>query len=192
MGKSTEEPAEGAKEQSSGREQLSRQALGMEKVGDKRPTIAPVEAFSDALEELLSKYHKKRSSHDLLGSELVFAISQGTCNSSDSHTGQRPDIQRLRNLWLSPLQYRAAASQLSSSAMVATSLSIQLPLQRHLSPMAGFPSAAQSSAHSTSSYGQFLPIEHPSTACSSRLLHLCTGQCPLPHAPNSQPPPCSP
>ncbi|MCO5550893.1 hypothetical protein L7F22_004387, partial [Adiantum nelumboides] len=56
MGKSTKEPAKGAKEQSSGREQLSGQALGMEKVGDKRPTTAPMEALSDAPKELLSKY----------------------------------------------------------------------------------------------------------------------------------------
>ncbi|MCO5553232.1 hypothetical protein L7F22_006753 [Adiantum nelumboides] len=63
MGKSTIELAKGAKEQSSGREQFSGQALGMEKVGDKRPTTAPVEALSDALEELLSKYRKKRRSH---------------------------------------------------------------------------------------------------------------------------------
>ncbi|MCO5602644.1 hypothetical protein L7F22_056779, partial [Adiantum nelumboides] len=60
MGKSTKELAEGAKEQSSGKEQLSGQALGMEKVGDKRPTTAPMEALSDASEEFLSKFHKKR------------------------------------------------------------------------------------------------------------------------------------
>ncbi|MCO5550360.1 hypothetical protein L7F22_003844 [Adiantum nelumboides] len=60
MGESTGEPAEGAKEQSSSREQLSGQALGMEKVGDKRPTTASVEALSDAPEDLLSKCHKKR------------------------------------------------------------------------------------------------------------------------------------
>ncbi|MCO5609539.1 hypothetical protein L7F22_063768 [Adiantum nelumboides] len=62
MEKFIKEPAEGAKEQSSGMEQLSGQALGMEKVGEKRPTTAPVEALSDAPEELLSKYHKKRRS----------------------------------------------------------------------------------------------------------------------------------
>ncbi|MCO5591631.1 hypothetical protein L7F22_045621 [Adiantum nelumboides] len=61
MGKSIEELAEGAKEQSSGREQLSGQALGMEKVGDKRPTTAPVKALSDASKELLSKYHSEDS-----------------------------------------------------------------------------------------------------------------------------------
>ncbi|MCO5591963.1 hypothetical protein L7F22_045956 [Adiantum nelumboides] len=51
MGESTGEPAEGAKEQSDSREQLSGQALGMEKVGDKRPTTTPVEALSDAPKE---------------------------------------------------------------------------------------------------------------------------------------------
>ncbi|MCO5548363.1 hypothetical protein L7F22_001820 [Adiantum nelumboides] len=56
MGESTREPAEGAKEQSGGRKQLLGQALGIEKVGDKRPTTAPVEVLNDAPEDGLSKF----------------------------------------------------------------------------------------------------------------------------------------
>ncbi|MCO5562668.1 hypothetical protein L7F22_016296 [Adiantum nelumboides] len=56
MGESIGEPAEGAKEQSGSREQLYGQALGTEKMGDKRPTTAPMEALGDAPEDLLSKF----------------------------------------------------------------------------------------------------------------------------------------
>ncbi|MCO5593658.1 hypothetical protein L7F22_047674 [Adiantum nelumboides] len=59
MGESTGEPAEGAKEQSGSREQPSGQALVMEKVGDKRPTTALMEALGDAPKDLLSKFCKK-------------------------------------------------------------------------------------------------------------------------------------
>ncbi|MCO5611296.1 hypothetical protein L7F22_065548 [Adiantum nelumboides] len=59
MGESTGEPTKGAKEQSGSKEQLSGQALGMEKVGDKRPTTAPVEALGDAPKDLLSKFCRR-------------------------------------------------------------------------------------------------------------------------------------